>query len=821
MNNRDIHRITINGKIESDLIFLQLVGEENLSTLYQFTIECLSTRDDKDLETLAGLDISLEIPLKTGTHRYLHGYITQAEYSGNNPWKTQYYQYRFLVKPALWYLTLNKDCRTWQGLTAPDIVIALLNKHHIQYENNLTHSYHPYEYCVQYQESTFSFISRLIEHEGIYYFFKHMAHGHIMVLSDAPETHQAISGYEKIHFQKSRFGLIDSDEGVQNWSVSHTVTSNLCILDDYDFRRPRACLLEACTHPTEPIARNAEIFDWPSGYNNNVHGQFLARIRQETLASNQHKINGLSTSRGMSPGHIFSLINGPSISKKQNFLVIGMRYFINNLLYLDPNNINGLLENNTRAGFSAKFKATFANRAWRPIRITPKPKILGPQTAEVTGPKGKNIWTDKYGRVKLKFRWDRHGSSGNDTGSCWVRVSTNWAGWKYGSIQVPRIGEEVIVDFINGDPDRPIVIGRVYNENALPPWELPAHATRMGIMSCSQSNLENSNYLFLEDSKGYETLSIHAAKDMVVAVENNFQSIINGNFMKKIVGRSDYTYLGPCSTQKFYLDHQTLKKGKISIVNGGRVDIINGGIHQNVTGSIEYITDENLELCAVKSLIQNAKHNLIFNAGKRIIYGDGICYTKELQSQHINSALQQYQLEKNSDCYNLLTFNQFRPTRVLYTHGKHTKINGNDILYVKHNQKQHIDGNFNQKIKGKSDEYCSGHRTIQSNSDTDLKTGGKMQLCAHSLRCNVQGTAEVHASTNVIIAGTTENIDGVNIAISQTAIHTRNMMMSSYMIDMANIGLRLETVGVNIKSGQLDIHTSLLSLHTSALTIFI
>lgn len=823
MANNIISRITINNTCHPDLIFRQLTGEERLSSLYHFTVECLSTRDDLDFHTLLGNDMALEIPLAAGGCRYLHGHITRVEFAGRRPPREHYRLYRFSLRPTLWYLTLNKDCRIWQETALPDIITALLAEYHISIENALTRHYRPYENCVQYQESAFDFISRLMEHEGLYYYFKHTAGGHVMVLCDAPEAHRHFAGYDEISYQRPGFGLTERDEGIQSWSAAHAITAGLCILDDYDFRKPRAHLLEARPHQDSLATRKAEVFDWPGGHNDNRHGQFLAGIRQQALEAGQQKITGLTTARGMAPGHTFRINQCPRPVSDPVCLVIGMTYRIRDFRFFEDTVSPDQSPANGRSEFSADFETLPASLTWRPARKTPWPKTRGPQTAEVTGPPGKSIWTDKYGRIKLKFRWDRHGP-GDDTGSGWVRVSSGWAGWKYGSMQVPRVGEEVIVDFINGDPDRPIVTGRVYNEDALPPWELPAHATRMGFMSRSKDGgIQNASYLFLEDAPGGELFALHAERDMRLSVEHDYQGDIDGNLAQKVSGRSAYTYLGPSHTLKAGPDSQIFQLGKTSMVAGGRADIIQGGDYRQVDGNIERYASATLSCRVGATLSHSARENLMFDAGKRIIYGDSL--PPGGSDAHTgNDALRRYreagppQTGMHADEFRP---DRSRPTDILYSRGKTTHIEGEDNLTVARNQIHDIKGDAKRNVRGKSQEHSSDSLGIRSDADMSLESGGEMRVNAKSLTRKIQGAAETHALTSLNVAGTTQNIDGMNIAVSQTAIHTRNLMMSTKMVNIANTGMRMETIGVDIGQGQLDIRTTLLSLHTSALTIFI
>lgn len=823
-----IDRIIINNEQNTDLQFKQLTGEEKLSSLYLFAIDFLSLRHDMDMNALLGKTMSIALLVGTGERRYLHGHISRIEFIGHYLHKEKYKIYRFLLRPALWYLTMNRDCRIWQGNTLPEIITSVLAEHAITIENRLSTRYYPYENCVQYQESAFVFISRLMEHEGIYYYFKHQENGHTLVLCDAIQAHQPFPGYGQIDYQQAGFGLNNPEEGIQGWSVAHEITADLCTLDDYDFRKPRAHLLEACKNQTSHAPNKADLFDWPGRYHDNQHGQFLAKIRQQTLEAGQQSISGLTTARGMAPGFIFTLRHGPCPADTPTYLITGMEYHIRDFRYGDDTLTPPAATENGRSEFTASFTLIPADVTWRPERVTPWPKTHGPQTAEVTGPKGKSIWTDKYGRVKLRFHWDRHGSA-DESSSCWVRVSSGWAGWKYGSVQVPRVGEEVIVDFINGDPDRPIVIGRVYNEDAQPPWELPANATRMGFMSRSKDGgANNASYLFLEDAPGRETFAMHAERDMTISVEGDHASSVAGNLTGRIDGQTSYTHAGPCATLKMGPDSQIFQLGKTCVISaGGRADVINGGDYRQVMGSTERMVSKTIRYHAGESISHHALDSLMFDAGNKIIYGQCLLPDGENQEARCeNSALQTYRAHQQPDATQRHPqagphHNKQQPTHILYTKGKNTDIDGSDKLTISQDQTIEVKGAVTRNIHGDCDEHIGESLTVHADGEIQLHSDGKMSIEAKSLALKVQGDIETHSLNSLNIAAMSQNIDMTNFTMSQSAMHNHNLMMSTRMMSVVNTQMQMENVGINIAQGQLNIRTALLTLNTSALTLFI
>jgi len=391
-------------------------------------------------------------------------------------------------------------------------------------ETRLAGSYRVWEYCVQYQESSLDFISRLMELEGIYYFFRHEADRHTLVLCDAPDQHQAFPGYETIAYHVTPSGGVVTEEGISQWSLAESVTPGIYSTDDYDFRKPNAWMLQARQNPASPVPGSVDVYDWPGHFVDHSHGESYARIRQEVWQAEHHSVSGSGTATGIAPGFTFSIINAPHFSDNGEYLVTSATYDFAENSYASGDT------GDSRHNIS--FTVLPSSVTYRTPPETPWPKTHGPQTAKVVGPKGESIWTDRYGRVKVKFHWDRL-AKGDDTSSCWVRVSSAWAGQGFGGVQIPRVNDEVVVDFINGDPDRPLIIGRVYNEASMPPWALPAAATQMGFLSRSKDGTaDTANALRFEDKAGEEQVWLHAEKNMDTEVENNETHSVGSNRTK-------------------------------------------------------------------------------------------------------------------------------------------------------------------------------------------------------------------------------------------------------------------------------------------------
>lgn len=507
------------------LLFHTLRGTETLSRPFVLTAELLSTDARIDRHALLGQPVTFTLPagglMSALNPRYLNGKITRVAVRSQELSGTRYALYELTVEPDLWPMQRDRNLRIFQSQTVPQIVQTLLKEYGVNVETRLAGSYRVWEYCVQYQESSLDFISRLMELEGMYYFFRHEADKHTLVLCDAPDQHQAFPGYETIAYHVTPSGGVVTEEGISQWSLAESVTPGIYSTDDYDFRKPNAWMLQARQNPASPVPGSVDVYDWPGHFVDHSHGESYARIRQEVWQAEHHRVSGSGTATGIAPGFTFAIINAPHFSDNGEYLVTSATYDFAENPYASGD--GGASRHNI------DFTVLPSSVTYRTPPETPWPKTHGPQTAKVVGPKGESIWTDRYGRVKVKFHWDRL-AKGDDTSSCWVRVSSAWAGQGFGGVQIPRVNDEVVVDFINGDPDRPLIIGRVYNEASMPPWALPAAATQMGFLSRSKDGTaDTANALRFEDKAGEEHLWIQAQKNMDTHVKNDASHSVANN----------------------------------------------------------------------------------------------------------------------------------------------------------------------------------------------------------------------------------------------------------------------------------------------------
>ncbi|AFN35213.1 type VI secretion system Vgr family protein [Taylorella equigenitalis] len=495
------------------LQFLSLNGHESLSNLYEFEVELASMDHFIDVRKMLGTQLTVEIESFMSAPRYLTGRVRKFELVGTDQDGSEYLVYKASVVPPLWYLTQGKDYKIFQDKKIEDIIKEVLDKFEIKYEFKLSGSYRNWEYVVQYDESPFNFVSRLMEHEGMYYWFKHDKNESTMIIADDASAHEEFPSYEVLNYLSSGFKIFDSREVITSWRHNAVVTPSKYTVVDFDFRKP-SFALDTDKENQLDGDDSIEVYEWQGGYQELSDGDNYTKLRLEELKVPQEIVEADSNIRGICPGYKFTLANHPRVAENQGYVVVSAHYMIQ---------VNGYSSNSGRQDFfSTSFYSLPASIQFRAARRSPEPKTHGPQTATVVGPSGEVIYTDKYGRVKVQFHWDRDGKK-DENSSCWVRVSSPWASTGFGGLQIPRIGDEVVIDFIGGNPDRPLIIGRVYNEDNQPLVNLPDDSHTSGFRTRTiQGGSDNQNFLLFRDKQGDELVDIQAEKDMKIFVKNDF-----------------------------------------------------------------------------------------------------------------------------------------------------------------------------------------------------------------------------------------------------------------------------------------------------------
>src|SRR5262249_19960074 len=427
----------------------------------------------------------------------------------------RYYQYRMIVRSWLWFATRTADCRIFQEKAVPDIIKEVFADHPIaMFEDGLTGKYSKRTYCVQYRETDFNFVSRLMEEEGIYYYFDHQDGRHVLKLVDSAAAHKALEHKATIAYYPPGKEIRANEEFVHACTFVQKITPGNVAHTDFDFTKPKADLTAKAKLIEKHERADYEIFDYPGEYFQADDGEHYARARVDELHSDFDRGELECNVREIAVGRTFSFTNAPRRDQEREYLIVGAQYQLEDNAY-ESSSDEG-------ASYHCQFTVQQRRQQFRPARITPEPKVSGPQTAMVVGPAGEEIWTDKYGRIKVQFHWDRYGKKAETSGG-WVRVGSQWAGATWGVVSIPRIGQEVVVDFLEGDPDQPIVTGRVYNADQMPPYALPANKTQTGIKTRSSlgAGAANFNEIRFEDKKSSEQLLIHAERNQDIEVEND------------------------------------------------------------------------------------------------------------------------------------------------------------------------------------------------------------------------------------------------------------------------------------------------------------
>ena len=508
------------------LLLDRCLGVEELGRLFHFELELSSSSESIAFDKIIGQNVTLRATAPNGSTRYFNGYISQFGQSGSGLYLNSY---RGTMVPWLWFLTRMSDCRVFQNKTVPQIIEQVFkNRGYTDFRSTLIGHYRTWEYCVQYRETDFNFVSRLMEQEGIYYYFEHEQGKHTMVMLDFKGSHNPVSGEKSIPFS----GQTDeSQESISQWHIEQQYSASSYSLRDFDFKSPTKGM-DAMELSEQQLDAKFDIFDYPGEYTNRDEGMHYATVRQNDLASTYLVAHGRANAVRLAVGAVFTLTDFPRADQLQDYLVVRAETLMVSSAFSSDSGLNSM-----DPPFSCRFTAMPSERQFRPPLLTPKPLIQGPQTAIVVGQKesdenssADDIWPDKYGRVKVQFHWDRYGNKDEDS-SAWIRVAQIWAGRNWGGIFIPRVGQEVVVDFLEGDPDEPIIMGSVYNGTNMPPYTLPDNKTQSGIKTRSsrQGGEKNFNEIRFEDKKGSEDLLIHAERTMHNSVEGFQYITVGGN----------------------------------------------------------------------------------------------------------------------------------------------------------------------------------------------------------------------------------------------------------------------------------------------------
>jgi type VI secretion system secreted protein VgrG len=512
-NTQDNRLAAINTALGKDVLLLEsFSGTEGVSELFRFEVRLLAdvTRTI-DFDAIVGKAVTVRVFTPNG-ERFFNGLVSRFSEGSSDSTFTTYYAE---IVPWLWMLTQTADCRIFQDKSVPDIISQIFKDlGFTDFALHLNKSYAPREYCVQYRETDFNFVTRLMEQYGIFYYFEHENAKHTLVLADTPAAHQPCPLQPKARFHAEAGTL--TEHIVTDWRLEQSVRPGKYALTDYNFEMPSVSL--AVNVASSVGVPSLEIYDYPGEYQKRADGESLVRTRIEEEECQRVLVAGSGTCAGFTPGYKFDLLEHPRQTNNKSYVLTRVAHQAQ-----EP----GYRSETAEFSYENRFTCIPAAVPFRPTRRTLRPVVEGVQTAEVVGVAGEEIYTDKYGRVKVQFHWDREGKK-DENSSCWIRVSHPWAGKGWGSVSIPRIGQEVVVDFLEGDPDQPIITGRVYNADRMPPYALPAGGVVSGLKTNSTKGGGGYNEMSMDDTKGKEKITIHAQYDMGTTVEHDdTQSVIN------------------------------------------------------------------------------------------------------------------------------------------------------------------------------------------------------------------------------------------------------------------------------------------------------
>lgn len=565
---------------EGTLLLRGMSGRERLSTPFEYELDLVSENAALALADVFGKELCVELTTAGGT-RYFHGRVVRFVRVGNDAGLPAF---RAWLRPWLWLLTRSADCRIFQEMTVPDIVKQVFDDHGFSDVSiELNGSYRTWEFCVQYRETAFNFVNRLLEGEGIYYFFRHEAGKHTLVLADGVSAHARPAGGGVLPYFPQDNVERRKEDHLYAWSVENEVQTAAVALKDFHFITP-STPLDAVSQG-EATASQFELFDYPGEYSVNADGEQYARARLEAVNARGEQVVLRGNARAVGCGDLFEIKGCPASERNIEHLAVEARYALRL-----PSYEVGERSGGSDATFDVTLVAIDAQTPFRAALETPKPLVYGPQTAIVVGPSGEEIWTDEYGRVKVHFHWDRHDAS-DEHSSCWIRVSQVWAGAGWGAMHIPRIGQEVIVEFLEGDPDRPIITGRVYNGTNAVPFALPDNKTQSGLRSRStlQGAAANCNEIRMEDKKGSEHLLVHAEKNQDIEVENDEGHWVGHN-RSKTVDNDETVSIGHDRTES--VDHnETITIGVDRTESVGKNETVSVGENRTMdVGKDEALT---------------------------------------------------------------------------------------------------------------------------------------------------------------------------------------------------------------------------------------
>ncbi len=580
---------------------------EAVSRPFRIQVEAIAELTNAAQVTAAALMskkavIKMQVPDQAT--RYFHGIITRISQGGRG-FEERFARFQLEIVPILSRLRERTDCRIFQNKSAPTIVKKVLSDHGVEFREALSKTYTDRDYCVQYRETDFDFVSRLLEEEGIYYFFEHSASKHVLVLADSPDANNPCPNQSEANYQDAG-GFGDKLDAVTDLTVTEQLRSGLMTLREHHHQLPFKNL-EVSEATSISVGENhpLEVYDFPGGYARlfnepekrlgdvSTEGQKIVRIRMEQEEASYKEASGSSSVRSFCSGFKFKLKE----HFRQDYNIDWLLTSIEHSAQQSPSYASSEA---VPHAYTNNFACIPHSVPFRPERKTRKPIVQGPHTAVVTGPAGEEIWPDKFGRVKVQFFWDREGKM-DEKSSCWVRVAQPWAGKNWGMVATPRVGHEVVVEFLEGDPDQPIIVGSVYNSDNMPPYALPDSKTQTGIKSRSsmKGGAANFNEIRFEDKKGSEEVVVHAERNLSTTVEADESRSVGASRSSTI--QKDDTLVVKTGNHEITIQQ---KDHKLTATLGNISETCSVGTHKTTALKVEVIGTTGIKLTCGASMIE-------------------------------------------------------------------------------------------------------------------------------------------------------------------------------------------------------------------------
>ncbi len=645
-------RITVDSPVTgaNAFVFERMSAYEELGRPYRCDLFVLSESRDLSLSPLLGEIVTVHVEIAPGVKRHFGGHVAKAAALGGHGRSARY---RLELRPWIYLLRNQATCRIWQRKTVVDVLRDVASKAGFSAltATDLLLAGTEWENIVQYRETDFNFFARLVEQEGMHYYFRQDESKHELLLSDDLLVHDSSSEDLSVSFSQAGARQGISDDAFTSWVVHERMRTTVYELDDYVFSNARADMFVRSGDPAKPPAqggkgpdehdeREAVVYDYPGEYVSLADGEQLAMVRQQELRVDRQSVTARGNVRFLSAGSLFKLKDHPRKGVDGRYAVVAMN------LTIQAAAVTSGKQGGADFVFSGEYQLINAELPFRLRRLTPKPTIAGLQTAVVVGPSNEEIHTDEYGRVRVKFRWDRTDKEKKDDNegeeaaapedsSCWIRVAQPWASNGFGFQFIPRIGDEVVVQFLEGDPDRPLITGSVYNNVNRYPYTLPDQKTQSGVKtrSSKKGGAGNANEIRFQDEKGEEDFFVQAERNHTVKVKADRSVSVGGNESYKVTGTRD-TEITKKNTDIYKDEHKMEVTKKVEEVFNNEHSLkvkdkqtitITNDKSEHVTGAFDLTTDKKYLLTQGTSTMTFEGNAVTVNAGKeiKILHGEG------------------------------------------------------------------------------------------------------------------------------------------------------------------------------------------------------